>query len=62
MEIVLAVVVKFLSKGNKVLSKHITSYLTHAAIQNFSLLSIHVVEIMDSIISGKLYTINSNKI
>ncbi|XP_075237442.1 ventricular zone expressed PH domain-containing protein melted [Lycorma delicatula] len=49
---VLPVAVKFLHKGNRELSRNITSYLSLAAIENADLLSKHIQLIIDSIISG----------
>ncbi|XP_050539223.1 protein melted isoform X2 [Daktulosphaira vitifoliae] len=52
MKRVLPVAVKFLHKGNKVLSRNMASYLSLAAIENSPLLSNHIQLIIDSIISG----------
>ncbi|XP_060863265.1 protein melted isoform X2 [Metopolophium dirhodum] len=52
MKRVLPVAVKFLHKGNKVLSRNMASYLSLAAIDNSPLLSNHIQLIIDSIISG----------
>lgn len=49
----LPVAVKFLHKGNKELSRNMSSYLSLAAIENADLLSKHIQLIIDSIISGK---------
>ncbi|KAE8740818.1 hypothetical protein FOCC_FOCC013672 [Frankliniella occidentalis] len=48
----LPVAVKFLHKGNKELSRNMSSYLSLAAIENADLLSKHIQLIIDSIISG----------
>lgn len=52
MKRVLPVAVKFLHKGNKILSRNMASYLSLAAIDNSPLLSNHIQLIIDSIISG----------
>lgn len=57
MKRVLPVAVKFLHKGNKVLSRNMASYLSLAAIDNSPLLSDHILLIIDSIISGKFLTV-----
>lgn len=57
----LPVAVKFLHKGNKELSRNMSSYLSLAAIENADLLSKHIQLIIDSIISGKVFT-SINKI
>lgn len=63
----LPVAVKFLHKGNKELSRNMSSYLSLAAIENADLLSKHIQLIIDSIISGnyplcrvlpQMYTVN----
>ncbi|KAK7869254.1 hypothetical protein R5R35_000874 [Gryllus longicercus] len=48
----LPVAVKFLHKGNKELSRNMSSYLSLAAIENADLLSKHIQLIIDSIIAG----------
>lgn len=55
MKRVLPVAVKFLHKGNKVLSRNMASYLSLAAIDNSPLLSNHIQLIIDSIISGNYF-------
>lgn len=55
MKRVLPVAVKFLHKGNIILSRNMASYLSLAAIDNSPLLSNHIQLIIDSIISGKLF-------
>jgi len=55
MKRVLPVAVKFLHKGNKVLSTNMASYLSLAAIDNSPLLSNHIQLIIDSIISGNYF-------
>jgi hypothetical protein len=50
----LPVAVKFLHKGNKELSRNMSSYLSLAAIENADLLAKHIQLIIDSIISGKI--------
>lgn len=45
--------VKFLHKGNKDLSRNMSSYLSLAAIENAELLAQHIQPIIDSVISGK---------
>ncbi|GIY55759.1 protein melted [Caerostris extrusa] len=52
MKLALPVAVKFLHRGNKELSRNLSSYLSLAAINNAELLAIHVQPIIDSIISG----------
>nr|CAD7455379.1 unnamed protein product [Timema tahoe] len=49
----LPVAVKFLHKGNKELSRNMSSYLSLAAIENADLLAKHIQLIIDSIISGE---------
>lgn len=56
MQRALPVAVKFLHKGNKELSRNMASYLSLAAMEHASLLTPHVQPIMDSIISGKVFT------
>ncbi|KAL0267786.1 UNVERIFIED_CONTAM: hypothetical protein PYX00_009955 [Menopon gallinae] len=53
----LPVAVKFLHKGNKELSRNMSSYLSLAAIENAELLAQHIQLIIDSIISGN-YTLS----
>lgn len=53
MELALPVAVKFLHKGNKELSRNLSSYLSLAAISNADLLANHVQPIIDSFIAGK---------
>ncbi|KAF4523800.1 hypothetical protein B566_EDAN013358, partial [Ephemera danica] len=48
----LPVAVKFLHKGNRELSRNMSSYLSLAAIENADLLALHIQIIIDSIISG----------
>ncbi|XP_033610635.1 protein melted isoform X2 [Cryptotermes secundus] len=48
----LPVAVKFLHKGNRELSRNMSSYLSLAAIENADLLAKHIQLIIDSIISG----------
>ncbi|PSN29327.1 Protein melted [Blattella germanica] len=48
----LPIAVKFLHKGNKELSRNMSSYLSLAAIENADLLAKHIQLIIDSIISG----------
>lgn len=52
MELALPVAVKFLHKGNKDLSRNMSSYLSLAAIENAGLLARHIQPIIDSVISG----------
>lgn len=52
MEIALPVAVKFLHKGNRELSRNLSSYLSLAAINNSELLAQHIQPIIDSFISG----------
>ncbi|GBM03372.1 Protein melted [Araneus ventricosus] len=52
MKLALPVAVKFLHRGNKELSRNLSSYLSLAAINNAELLAVHVQPIIDSIISG----------
>jgi hypothetical protein len=51
----LPVAVKFLHKGNKELSRNMSSYLSLAAIENADLLAKHIQLIIDSIISGNKF-------
>lgn len=53
----LPVAVKFLHKGNKELSRNMSSYLSLAAIENADLLAKHIQLIIDSIISGNKFTV-----
>ena len=52
MELALPVAVKFLHKGNRELSRNLSSYLSLAAINNSDLIAQHVQPIVDSFISG----------
>lgn len=52
MELSLPVSVKFLHKGNKALSRNLSSYFSLAAIKNADLLAQHIQPIIDSVISG----------
>jgi len=52
MTLAIPVAVKFLHKGNKDLSRNMSSYLSLAAIENADLLATHVQPILDSVISG----------
>lgn len=56
MKLALPVAVKFLHRGNKELSRNLSSYLSLAAINNAELLAIHVQPIIDSIISGNFFS------
>lgn len=56
MELALPVAVKFLHKGNKDLSRNMSSYLSLAAIEHAELLAQHIQPIIDSVISGKIET------
>ncbi|XP_071445724.1 protein melted [Hetaerina americana] len=69
MKCALPVAVKFLHKGNRELSRNMSSYLSLAAIENADLLSQHIQPIIDSIISGnyalarvlpQIYAVNSD--
>lgn len=53
MALALPVAVKFLHKGNKELSRNMSSYLSLAAIEAADLLAMHIQPIIDSVISGK---------
>jgi len=53
----LPVAVKFLHKGNKELSRNMSSYLSLAAIENADLLAKHIQLIIDSIISGNIFNV-----
>ncbi|XP_042868475.1 protein melted-like isoform X2 [Penaeus japonicus] len=52
MALALPVAVKFLHKGNKELSRNMSSYLSLAAIEAADLLAMHIQPIIDSVISG----------
>lgn len=52
MRLALPISVKFLHKGNKDLSRNMSSYLSLAAIENAELLAQHIQPIIDSVISG----------
>lgn len=52
MERALPIAVKFLQKGNKELSKNLSSYLSLAAIEYAYLLGPHISQILDSIAIG----------
>lgn len=67
----LPVAVKFLHRGNKELSRNLSSYLSLAAINNAELLAVYVQPIIDSIISGnyslarvlpQIYAVNKDPI
>ena len=71
MRLALPVSVKFLHKGNKDLSKNMSSYLSLAAIENAELLAQHIQPIIDSVISGnyslarvlpQIYSVNRDPI
>ena len=53
MQLALPVSVKFLHKGNRELSRNMSSYLSLAAIENAELLAKHIQPIIDSVISGE---------
>ena len=53
MALALPVAVKFLHKGNRELSRNMSSYLSLAAIEAADLLAMHIQPIIDSVISGK---------
>ncbi len=55
MEIALPVAVKFLHKGNRELSRNLSSYLSLSAINNSDLLAQHIQPIIDSFISGMFF-------
>ena len=57
MELVLPVAVKFLHKGNRELSRNLSSYLSLAAINNSDLLAQHIQPIIDSVISGNFFIV-----
>jgi hypothetical protein len=52
MELALPVSVKFLHKGNKELSRNMSSYLSLAAIEHADLLARHLQPVIDSVIAG----------
>ncbi|XP_050717947.1 protein melted-like isoform X2 [Eriocheir sinensis] len=52
MALALPVAVKFLHKGNRELSRNMSSYLSLAAIEAADLLALHIQPIIDSVISG----------
>ena len=52
MQLAIPVAVKFLHKGNKELSRNMSSYMSLAAIENADLLAAHLQPILDSVISG----------
>ncbi|XP_066940283.1 protein melted isoform X1 [Macrobrachium rosenbergii] len=52
MALALPVAVKFLHKGNRELSRNMSSYLSLAAIEAADLLAMHIQPIIDSVISG----------
>ena len=52
MKLALPVAVKFLHKGNRELSRNMSSYLSLAAIESAELLAKHTQPIIDSILSG----------
>ena len=71
MRLALPVSVKFLHKGNKDLSRNMSSYLSLAAIENAELLAQHIQPIIDSVISGnyslarvlpQIYSVNRDPI
>merc|ERR1711971_105326 len=71
MKLALPVSVKFLHKGNKDLSRNMSSYLSLAAIENAELLAQHIQPIIDSVISGnyslsrvlpQIYSVNRDPI
>ena len=53
MALALPVAVKFLHKGNRELSRNMSSYLSLAAIEAADLLALHIQPIIDSVISGQ---------
>lgn len=55
----LPVAVKFLHKGNRELSRNLSSYLSLAAINNSDLIAQHIQPIIDSFISGVVDKLNS---
>lgn len=71
MKLALPVSVKFLHRGNKELSRNLSSYLSLAAINNAELLAPHIQPIIDSIIGGnyslarvlpQIYAVNKHPI
>jgi len=71
MKLAIPVAVKLLHRGNRELSRNLSSYLSLAAINNADILAPHVQPIMDSIIGGnyslarvlpKIYTVNKEPI
>lgn len=56
MALALPVAVKFLHKGNRELSRNMSSYLSLAAIEAADLLALHIQPIIDSVISGEFGT------
>jgi len=71
MKIAVPVAVKLLHRGNKELSRNLSSYLSLAAINNAEILAPHIQPIIDSIIGGnyslarvlpKIYTVNKEPI
>ncbi|XP_054159011.1 ventricular zone-expressed PH domain-containing protein homolog 1-like [Oppia nitens] len=71
MRLAVPIAVKLLHRGNKELSRNLSSYLSLAAINNADVLSPHIQPIIDSIIGGnyslarvlpKIYTVNKEPI
>ncbi|XP_053205519.1 protein melted-like isoform X2 [Panonychus citri] len=71
MRIAVPVAIKLLHRGNKELSRNLSSYLSLAAINNSEVLSPHIQPIIDSIIGGnyslvrvlpKIYSVNKEPI
>ena len=71
MRLAVPVAVKLLHRGNKELSRNLSSYLSLAAINNADILSPHIQPIIDSIIGGnyslarvlpKIYVVNKEPI
>ena len=71
MRLAVPVAVKLLHRGNKELSRNLSSYLSLAAINNAEILSPHIQPIIDSIIGGnyslarvlpKIYAVNKDPI
>lgn len=71
MKLAIPVAVKLLHRGNKELSRNLSSYLSLAAINNAEILAPHVQPIIDSIIGGnyslarvlpKIYSVNPDSI
>jgi len=71
MKLALPVSVKFLHKGNKDLSRNMSSYLSLACVGNAELLAQHIQPIIDSVISGnyslskvlpQIYSVNRDPI